>query len=67
VHRDAVQINVDPEDFGYLVTVRRFLDSEMVELAADELAVLGDGCESVVVDLREATLASPGRSHAIRR
>ena len=55
----SVQINVSPEDFGYLVTVHGFLDGEVVDLAVAELATLGDGCESVVVDLRDAVLASP--------
>lgn len=55
----SVQINVRPEDFGYLVTVQGYLDAEVVDMAVAELASLGDGCESVVVDLRDALLASP--------
>lgn len=56
----SVQINVTPEAFGYVVTVHGFLDRKLVDLAVDELAPLSDDeCESVIVDLRDATLASP--------
>jgi hypothetical protein len=55
----SIQIDVTPEPFGYLVTVHGFLDREVVELAIDELAALGQDCESVIVDLRDAVLGSP--------
>ena len=55
----SVQIEASPEEFGYVVTVQGFLDGEVVEEAVAELAILGHGCESVVVDLRDAVLASP--------
>lgn len=55
----SIQINASPEEFGYLVTVRGFLDREVVDRTVDELVPLSDGCEVVVVDLRDATLASP--------
>jgi hypothetical protein len=55
----SIQINVTPEAFGYLVTVHGFLDQEVVEMAVDELAPLGQDCDSVIVDLRDAVLGSP--------
>jgi hypothetical protein len=55
----SIQINATPEHFGYLVTVHGFLDSEVVDLAIDQLAPLAQDCDSVIVDLRDAVLGSP--------
>lgn len=55
----AVRINVEAKGEEAVVTVHGFLDGSLVDAAAEGLVGLGHDCRSVVVDLRDAVLASP--------
>ncbi len=55
----AVRINVEAKDGEAVVTVHGVLDGTMLDAAAQGLVGLGHDCRRVVVDLRDAVLASP--------
>ena len=55
----GVRINVEVTGNDAVVTVHGFLDGSLLDAAAEGLVGLGHDCLSIVVDLRDAVLASP--------
>ena len=62
----GVRINVETKASEAVVRVHGVLDQSLVEVTAAGLIGLGRDCRRVVVDLRDAVLASPvGISHLV--